>query len=627
MQLLMQCLGITGAVMMVYGFLAFAVTQVSTWFFWTLVVGGLGLVLTFIVTTVPRQWQATLGSLAALNAAWIVLLVGKQWPNWGLAIGGGACLVVVFALGMKRLSVVGTMCGIVAVTFASLVFFREKSWSGYGVLGAAFLYNGAFLYLSHLYLKELFEKRSLRYGTNAAVYSVIVLAIVIVANVMSQDFHAQKDFTEGQVHTLTDQSIKLVEGLKGPLMITAFFDDRNETKPEAKELLGMYQSKSKQVTVNFADPDKEKTLAVQHSAKDGDILIVFGEQTSITRELTEQGLTQAMLKVTRSTTPNVCFTKGHGELDIDGPEDEPRSLSASKGGLTNEGYQPKAVEAIVGAVPPDCAILVVAGPTQGFTKEEAGSIDRFLGDGRKALFMLDPNVPDRRLSPTHIGVLDTGLEDVLRKWGVDIGKDVILEKHLQLFAGVKIGLTVLAQTYGNHPIVDPLKGKQTVFQNVRSVRKAENFGGTVVDLISSAGGDASWAETDIDQLFRQGKANLEAHDVPGPVTIAVSSEREGEKEGETAMPTARLVVIGDADFASNGLIRSYEFNFDLFLNSLNWLQGEMEKISIRPKQIRSSTIELTPAQSNTIFYVAIIGLPMLVLIFGMDLWWYRRRRG
>ena len=627
MSLLFQCFGITGVILMLYGLLAFAITQVSTWFFWTLLIGGLALLSLFIITTLSRHWQATIGSLVALNASWILLAIGKEWPIWGLGVGVGVSVAALLFLGLSRLPIVSAVAGIVVATFLGLVFIREESWFGYGVLGAAFVYNGAFLYLSRLYLRELFEKRSLRYGTNAVVYSLVVLAIIVVANVMSQDFHGQKDFTENSINTLTDQSVKIVKSLSSPVKITAFYDDRNPEKGVMKDLLEAYRVQSKNVEIRYVDPDKDKMVAEQHKAKDGDILVESGDQTNLTREVTEQGITQSIIKVTRTTTPTICFTKEHGELDIDGPDEEVRSLSAVKGGLTNEGYQPKGVEAIVGTVPPECAILVVAGPTQAFTPEEAGSIDRYLDGGGKALLLLDPNVPDPRLKIPNYGVLPTGLEELTKKWGAEIGRNFLLEKHLQIFQGMKIGLNVLAQNYGNHPVVDPLKGKQTVFQNVRSVRKAAGFSGTVVDLISSAGNDASWAESDVDTLFHAGKAVPEANDIPGPVTIAVAVEREGGKEGSPDAANTRLMVVGDADFCSNGMVRSYEFNFDLFLNSLNWLQGETDRISIRPKQIRTSAIELTPNQSNTIFYVAIIGIPMLVLIFGMDLWWYRRRRG
>ncbi len=626
-----QCLGITGGILIFYGLLAFAVTRASTGFFWTLLVSGLAFLLVFVITALNRTLQAIIALLVFLNAPWIILALGKAWPPWVLWSGIAASVVVTLLIGQKRAKFLNILmlCVLYTGSYAALVFMREKSWYGYGVLGVAFLLNGVFLYLARLYLRDYTSGRSLRYGASAVVYTIIFLAIVAVANVISQDFHVQKDFTENKINTLTEQSIKIIEALTSPLKFTAFFDDRSQAKPAVKELLEMYQFKSKKVEVKFVDPDKDKLLAEKHAAKDGDVLVEYEEQNHLTQSTNEEGITQAIIKVIRSAKPTVCFTKGHGELDIDGSDEEPRSLSAVKGGLQNEGYQTKAVEALVENVPVDCAIVVVAGPTQQFTKAETDSLDRFLTNGGHVFLMLDPNIPDAKFSTSKLSVLDTGFEGLAKKWGVELGKNFILEKHLELFKGVTVDSTVRAQNYGNHPIVDPLKGRHTVFDRVRSIQKVKDFSGTTVELVSSSGNKASWAQADVDSLFRLKKVSLSAQDIHGPVPFGFAVEKELEAKDKEAKEKkkTKLVIIGDSDFASNGMVRGFEFNYDFFLNALNWMAGQVEQISIRPKQIRTSALELTPQQSNMIFYVAIIGLPMLVLIFGMDLWWYRRRKG
>ncbi len=629
MNLIFQCMGITGVILALYGLLSFAVTQVSTWFFWTLLGTGGAMCLVFVLTSLPRNWQAAAGAFVALNLPWIFLATGREWDFRVLAIAGGLCVAGLFFFTFRRIriDVLIAICVGVGASFVALALFHAKDWYNWGVLAAAFVYNGALLYTAHLLLKDLIRTRSLKYGSSAVIYTVIVMAVLVVLNVLSTDQHYQWDLTEQKVNKLTDQTVKILKSLKEPLKLTMFLDERNEAKAGVKDLLQAYRNESKKVEIRFADPDKEKEFSTQHKVKDGDLLVEFKGQTNVTQQLNEEGITQAINKVARTTTPTVCFTKGHGELDLDAPEENPDSLSAVRAGLTNEGYQPKTVGGILPNVPVECAQLVIAGPAQAFTKGEADSLDRYLGNGGKALVLLDPKIQNPALNPTKFTVVDTGLEGVLGKWGVEIGRNFILEKHIQLFAGEQTGPMVIGQDYGNHPIVEPLKGKNTVFQPVRSVLKAKGFSGTAVDLISSEGNGKSWAETDIDLLVRHKTAKPDGADLKGPVTFAVAVEKERPNSGAEAPSPTRLVVIGNAAFASNSLVRSYEFNFDLFLNSLNWLQGEVERVSIRPKQLRSSAMELTHEQSNTIFYVAIIGLPMLVLIFGMDLWWWRRRRG
>ncbi len=570
--------------MLLYGLLAFAVTPVASVFFWVLVILGTLLILTFVIKSLSRRWQLVTASFVGLNGIWIFLSFGEK-----------------------------------------LGFWDELDWR-YLLIGA-FVLNVIFVVAARKFLKDLFEKRAVQHGANAIVYSLIFLATLVVLNIFAVDVNRKWDFTESSINTLSQQSVDLLNRLDAPLNIYVFVDDQYPDKPRLKKLLGMYEFESDKVNVEFLDPDRERHLAEKYKVQNGQLVVEYKNQSHITQGTNEEGITQAILKVADKRDATICFVQGHGELGIDSENDDPRSLSAVNGGLENEGYTTKVVNNITGGIPQDCSILTIAGPTQMYTPDEVKSVENFLAGGGKAMILLDPNIPNPKLNPKTFHILPTGLEQTLKKWGVLVGQNFILEKHLELLRGMTVGLTVMARNYGNHPIVDPLKGRQTVFQNVQSIQKNKDFSGTALEIISSAKGDLSWAEQNIDRLLKEGAAEPNAGELKGPVPFAVAVEKDMKGKDELDERQTRILVIGDADFASNGMVTSYEFNFDLFLNGYNWLSGQKESITIRPKRLRASAIELTPEQSLRIFHIAIVGIPMLVLIFGMNLWWWRRRKG
>ncbi|MEZ4705107.1 MAG: GldG family protein [Bdellovibrionota bacterium] len=470
--------------------------------------------------------------------------------------------------------------------------------------------------------KDLLKKRSLRFGVANGVYAAIVICILIVINIASQDFNKRFDLTANKINVLTDQSETILKNLDEPVTITAFFDERNENKAPAKTLFDRYKTLSKFVEVEFIDPDREKIKTEKHQNADGDIVVATKEQRHVTKEISEQAITQAIIKVTRKNSPEICFTQNHGEQLLDAPAEAERGLSSIKVGIENEGYSTNVIDQLSSGIPSTCKTVVIAGPTQKFSPIEVAVLDDHLKKSGKLIVLLDPQFPDPRTFQGKIGVLDTGLEDFLKSWGANVGRDVILEKHYVMFKGEQTDLSVRAQIYGDHPIVDPLKKTTTVFDVTRSVLPNLSFEGTYYELIKSAEDDKSWAEKNIDKTFREGAVELDPEDFEGPVNIALATEKEQE-DGKKA----QLIVVGDSDFISNRLVSSIGPNFDFFLNMLNWTVGEVEQISIRPKMIKTSAIELSEKQSNLVFYIAVIGIPMIVLIFGINLWWYRRRRG
>ena len=96
------------------------------------------------------------------------------------------------------------------------------------------------------------------------------------------------------------------------------------------------------------------------------------------------------------------------------------------------------------------------------------------------------------------------------------------------------------------------------------------------------------------------------------------------EESEEEKPKARLVAFGDTDFAANELIEAYR-NRDLFVNSVNWLMGDVEAISIRPKLSRASRFQLSSDQFLRIRSLSLFVLPEVIAVIGVFVWWSRRR--
>ena len=61
------------------------------------------------------------------------------------------------------------------------------------------------------------------------------------------------------------------------------------------------------------------------------------------------------------------------------------------------------------------------------------------------------------------------------------------------------------------------------------------------------------------------------------------------------------------------------------INSVNWLIGDVEAISIRPNLSRASRFQLTSEQFSRIRYLSLFVIPESLAVLGALTWWLRRR--
>src|SRR5258708_35403466 len=107
------------------------------------------------------------------------------------------------------------------------------------------------------------KARQTKYVVYLTVYVAIALAVVTVANIVAKDkVHWQHDYTGNKRYSLSDQTLKVIRGLKEDATIT-YFDNTSrfrEGSPSPKDLLDRYANVSSKVHVQFIDPDTKPDL-------------------------------------------------------------------------------------------------------------------------------------------------------------------------------------------------------------------------------------------------------------------------------------------------------------------------------------------------------------------------------
>jgi ABC-type uncharacterized transport system involved in gliding motility auxiliary subunit len=516
---------------------------------------------------------------------------------------------------MSRLGSFYGVVGVILLLFAGIAYFITQIVSVYvlahallGLLAVGFYFASA-----KDSLKTFLGERSTKYGASAAAYSVIFFAILVLVNYLSTRHYHRFDVTEAGVYSLSPQSQSVLRGLEKPLEVHAFVEAG--TDPQLRELLDSYRYASDQVSYRIIDPDKQPDLAERFQITTiPAIHLQYGDQTNVVTRISEEDLTNGLIKVSRSERKVVYFLEGHGQPDIDGLQD-PRGYGQIKLALENESFEvKKLVLSPDTAVPNDASLLVVAGAERSLLEHEIQLIDAYLKKGNHALFLLNP-----RATPE--------LATYLEQWGVEVGNNVIVDEQIQLLKGRTFTLTPFVTTYGDHPITQELgrRGSATLtaFGISRSVEPKPNGRQGEALLCLAKTSPNSWAEYDIEGVFQKQTARLDEQDRKGPICLAVAvtanlKEMGAEQDGE-----ARLVVFGNAVFANNQFLGQY-FNRDLLLNSMNWLIGEEGLISVRPRTLRASRVQFTAEQGTLIFYLSVLILPEILLIAGLAVWWQRR---
>ncbi len=452
------------------------------------------------------------------------------------------------------------------------------------------------------------KARQTKYAAYATIYIIVVLAIVVVANVLSNRYSKSYDATANKRYSLSNETKKLVDGSRHSITITYF--NQSTHFRQGQDLLDEYANLSPKVHIRYIDPDKNPTVTREAGIRSIPAATVeAGGHTEQAQDVTEEGITGALIRDIKGNTRTVCFVTGSGEHQIDDTSRD--GLSQLKGLLARDSYQTRSIDLLTAAqVPADCTAVVVAGPTGNYEQPEVDAVRTYVQNGGRAFFMLDPPL---KMGPSVIADNDA-LTSVLESWGVTPVKDLVLDLNpIGQIAGLG-PQEPLVTSYTSQPIVSDMKGTATAFPLSRSLTVANTGKTTVEKMFDSS--DSSLATMNLKSPEVSVK---DPNNKKGPLTLAAAGTYD------TGKPNAqgRFVVVGSSIWATNRFV-GFNGNGDLAANTINWLCSDEDLISIRPKAPEDRRITMTRAQLNTVRMVSQFVLPIIVIVAGVGVWWRRR---
>jgi ABC-type uncharacterized transport system involved in gliding motility auxiliary subunit len=458
-------------------------------------------------------------------------------------------------------------------------------------------------------VRKLLTGRQARYGSNSFILFVAFIGILVVVNILAQQYPQRWDVTEDKQHTLAPETIQALQSLPEPVQATAFYSVRLNAE-SARQLLEDFKANSDgNFGYQFMDPDSNPLLVNQLGITgDGKILLQMGEQQEIVTFATEKELAGGLIRLLNPDKPVLYFLTGEGEHDIENAGEG--SYTRARQVLESKNYVVQALNLQAeNTIPEDARAVVVAGPLVPLSENSVTLIREYLDNGGSLMLLSNP-VPLTQFGDQP----DLLAEYLASDWNITLNNDIVVDTNSPSSPFFAVG----AQ-YAVHPITEKMQGVAVIFPFSRSLTVGSaNTESAPTALVLTI--DQSWGETNFAALEGQEGLQFDQEDdILGPMTLAAAAEN--------STTGSRVVVFGSSTFAQDD---NFDFsgNGDMFANAVDWASEEESLINLTSNAAQERTFN-PPGSLQFILTIvsAVCLIPLAIIAAGVYAWVMRRRRG
>lgn len=436
-----------------------------------------------------------------------------------------------------------------------------------------------------------------------AVQIALVTGILACVVLIAHRHPWRLDLTPNKRFTLSPHTKQVLDRLDADVGITAFYSSQDTgMREDLAELLSLYADASPRVATRLVDLDRNPGVAQQLGVRTYNTAVVTaGGRRERVDLVVEELLTSAILRTAGTPSVAAYVLTGHGECNP-GDDEARGGFGMAVHALEADGFDVHAVSGAAEPPPPD-ALVVLAGPTRDLAPAEVDALERFVRTGGSLLLLIDPPTP-------------RSIVRLLARVGVEPGDDVVVDEQGRLLGTDGLAARV---AYLNQQLVPQPPDANAILPIAQSLRLVD-APGVQADYLGVTA-ETTWADVDRRALSGGAVEFRPDRDRHGPLPIAalVRISAGDDREG-------RLVVVGDADFATN-LHLGVLGNRDLLLVVAELAARPNAYTASRPPSVSLSTfstLALTAREASLVLWSAAFVPAMLAAVAALAM--ARRRR-
>ncbi|MDB4242169.1 gliding motility-associated ABC transporter substrate-binding protein GldG [Polaribacter sp.] len=537
--------------------------------------------------------------------------------------------------------------------------------------------------------------------------TTIVLIILVLLNIVNQSFYKRLDLTNDQRYTLSETTKNTVQRIEQPLFITVYLEgdfpsEFKRLQVETLQYLEELAAENSNIIIHFVNPDLQREslikkgmlpsqLTVEEDGKLSEAIIfpwaeikyknkstivsllpaaiVSSQEEQLQKavENLEYGFTNAMHRLLLVTQQKIALLSGNGELEdiylYSFLSEVAKKHKLAKFTLDPVAKNPK--QTLKDLI--DFDLAIIAKPTTEFSAAEKFTLDQFITNGGKTLWMIDNVIADQDSLFNGGKMLayprNLNLTDLLFSYGVRINTTLIKDLYAAKipvatgmvgnqtqFKNLEWFFHPLAGGNPNHPITKNVLPVRFQFTNQIDTLK-NNIKKTpllVSSVLTQKFGTPNFialqsiADEPIEEDYRNGNQLL-AVLLEGDFNSAYRNRVHPFKTPiyKANASGNKMIVIADGDVGKNQILKKEPYdlsrdkwtneqfgNKDFLLNAVDYLLDDIGLMELRNKSLQIPILDKQRAfRERTYWQFINLGIPVLMLlVFGIGFQWLRKRK-